>query len=124
MIKVLQSISFFDHFVKNSLSGISAILNLLFVIFVVILHFAIIAKQLYGGLVPADMSTRDNFDRLPSGMITFFKIMTADNWLDIVYYYMDVDYTSVGKGSLYYWTSPIILIFFYFLSPCKYFVYS
>ena len=120
-IKVTRTVPLFKIFVDNSLKGMYTVLSLLFFIAIILLQFAIFSKQLYGGMIPDDDLPRENFNTIGIGMLTFLKIMTADDWLTIIYTYIDIDVPGgKAKASRYKAVSPLFFVFFFFFSTCKY----
>ena len=104
-VKLLSIIRFFGclkalkSIIRNLGFSIRMLANLLYLILIVFFIYSTIGYYLFkdvtNGLIIND---RINFNNVISGMMTLFKCITCDNWVDIMYDIINDDCEYCGSG--------------------------
>ena len=107
-IKLLTIFRFFGYLkalksiIRNLGFSISILANLLYLMLIVFFIYSTIGfylfKDLKSGVIIDD---RINFTNVLSGMMTLFKCMTCDNWIDIMYDIINGNCKYCGTGYIY-----------------------
>eukprot|EP00817_Percolomonadidae_sp_ATCC50343_P003370 CAMPEP_0117433000 /NCGR_PEP_ID=MMETSP0758-20121206/12422_1 /TAXON_ID=63605 /ORGANISM="Percolomonas cosmopolitus, Strain AE-1 (ATCC 50343)" /LENGTH=2577 /DNA_ID=CAMNT_0005223347 /DNA_START=40 /DNA_END=7770 /DNA_ORIENTATION=- len=114
MIK-LDSTRHIRGLLNSTMGGVIPTLKMLLFMLYVIFIVAIMGHQLFGKRIfpseedrLAGNTSRDNFDSIPLGMITLFKIMTNDDWTATLYEGMSLQ----NDG----WIAGIFFILYYIVA--------
>lgn len=107
-IKLLSIIRLFFYLkalkriIRNLAFSLKTLSNLLYLILIIFFFYATLGNFLFrdvgNGVI---IQNRINFKSIPASIMTLFKCMTCDNWIDIMYDIINSNCEHCGSGKIF-----------------------